>query len=220
MNTLYLHAYHHFFPDQAGNNQNLRHQLKQYGIDSRRQARFTQLALLGALPLQHRINSQTAVYLSSPYSSPEKFDRAFAAVHQHQTPSPLDFMANTHNAAVFHLAQLWNIQAETLFLSIDTHQHWQPVWLAQNYLAHNPDGQILLGWAFEAGSIGGREGSCWWLLGSKADGALAEIGFTPSADNLAATDFLAPFTQFEQDIVWKKKVMFVAEGLAALSVCK
>ena len=100
----YLQATARFIAEPQQPDAELRCLLReQYGIDARRLSRFTLLALLGALPLCQGLPENPAIYLASPFSSPSRM----AAMQQKLAacqPSPLDFMANLHNAATFQLA--------------------------------------------------------------------------------------------------------------------
>ena len=49
--TYYIQHIHHFRGNHK-DDKSLRQELKAYGVDARRLSRFTQLALLGALPLK------------------------------------------------------------------------------------------------------------------------------------------------------------------------
>ena len=49
--TYYIQQIHHFSGNHK-DDKSLRQELKTYGVDARRLSRFTQLALLGALPLK------------------------------------------------------------------------------------------------------------------------------------------------------------------------
>ena len=71
----------------------LRQELKTYGVDARRLSRFTQLALLGALPLKAYLAEKSGIYLGSPFNSPSKFNKMFHQLTAQNLPSPLDFMA-------------------------------------------------------------------------------------------------------------------------------
>ncbi|POY41669.1 hypothetical protein [Avibacterium endocarditidis] len=94
------------FITQGQSEAELRQQLKAFGVDARRLSKFTQLCLLGALPLKPYITPNTAIYLASPFNSPSKFNKLFHQLMTQDLPSPLDFMANLNNATVFQLAQL------------------------------------------------------------------------------------------------------------------
>ena len=113
----YLHATARFIVEPQQPDAKLRRLLReQYGIDARRLSRFTLLALLGALPLCQGLPENPAIYLASPFSSPSRM----AAMQQKlaaSQPSPLDFMANLHNAATFQLAQILGSSGNSVFLA-------------------------------------------------------------------------------------------------------
>lgn len=146
----------------------LRPQLKAHGIDSRRSSRFSQLALLGSLGLH--IPAHSHILLAAAFHSPGTFLRNFTALIRHQQPSPIDFMANLHNSALFHITQHHRIHGSSLFLAIDGDTLWQPLWLGLNRLMQDPDSPVVIGWAHETPP--GRsetEGSIWWQLGSRRE---------------------------------------------------
>lgn len=151
------------FDDKA-----LRLALKEKGIDARRFSRFTQLALLGALPLKAQIQSNTGIYLASSFSSPSKFNRIFEQLTQQNLPSPLDFMANLNNAVTFQLAQTLETTGNSLFIAVDEQDLWQPLELALLDLDGN-DSTSLVGWALESPYEQGFEGSIWALIDNTTD---------------------------------------------------
>ena len=106
--TYYIQQIHHFSGNHK-DDKSLRQELKTYGVDARRLSRFTQLALLGALPLKAYLAEKSGIYLGSPFNSPSKFDKMFHQLTAQNLPSPLDFMANINNAASFQLAQTLQI---------------------------------------------------------------------------------------------------------------
>ena len=175
---------------------NLRQQLKQYGLDARRFSRFTQLALLGALPLRAQMNEQTAIYLGSPFNSPSKFDKMFSQLMLHNQPSPLDFMANINNGTTFQLAQAIASQGNSVFLALNQQNYWQPLQLALLDLYLGEAQQALVGWALEHPQQ--KEGSCFWLISREVKSAVKNLKVFQSlpADGnylcITGTDFLAP----------------------------
>ena len=86
----YIHEINRFISNEI-DDKTLRQQLKEHGIDARRLRRFTQIALLGALPLKPSLNENTGIYLGSPFNSPSKFDKMFNQLVVQDLPSPLDF---------------------------------------------------------------------------------------------------------------------------------
>lgn len=146
----------------------LRTELKMLGIDGRRMSRFSQLALLGALPLREQITPDTPIFFGSPFASPSKFNKMFTQLNEQDLPSPLDFMANLNNAALFLLAQQFQTTAQTAFLAVDNRSFGQPLQLAE--LALKQHSQVLVGWAFEHIAENQAEGSLWWLLSREPSG--------------------------------------------------
>lgn len=163
--VFYLNAAHVYRAAADDTDAELRRQLKQqYGIDARRLSRFTQLVLLGALPLQNGLPPDTAVYLASPFSSPSKIIRLREKLHRDNLPSPLDFMANLHNAATFHLMQALGCHGSSVFAAADAGHPARPLYPALNHLLAHPEHSVLLGWAYEQQQPGESEGSLWWHL--------------------------------------------------------
>lgn len=146
----------------------LRSELKTQGIDARRLSRFTQLALLGALPLKAHITPNTPIYLASRFSSPSKFNKMFQQLNEHDLPSPLDFMANLNNAATFQLAQTLGTTSTSLFLAVSKENLWQPLELALIAL-EKPQQTALIGWVLESPINQAIEGSIWFLIDRKTD---------------------------------------------------
>lgn len=142
----------------------LRQQLKEQGVDARRLSRFSQLALLGALPLKAQIRPNTAIYLGSSFASPSKFNKMFHQLNQQNLPSPLDFMANLNNAATFQLAQTLQTTGSSIFVAINRHNLLQPLQLALLDLASQSCDQALVGWVFENPDETQASGSIWWLI--------------------------------------------------------
>lgn len=187
--SLYIHAFAETvsFPMD---NKTLRQQLQKLGAEGRRLSRFTQLSLLGALSLKEQVDENTALFLGSPFNSPSTFDKMFKQVMQQNFPSPLDFMANISNAALFHVAQGLQIVANSSFVAVDKYNYWQPLWLAYNELLQHPQQTALVGWAYEHQQVEEEEGSVWLLLSLHAEDAVAEIS-VPGILNkeLAMSDF-------------------------------
>lgn len=141
-----------------------RQQLKAAGIDARRLSRFTQFALLGALPLKPFIQPNCGIYLGSPFNSPSKFDKMFHQLNKQNVPSPLDFMANINNAATFQLAQTLQTTGNSIFLPINEQTIWQPLELALLDLINGDVEQALIGWVLEADCSEKTEGAVFWLV--------------------------------------------------------
>ena len=136
---------------------------KQYGIDARRLSRFTLLALLGVLPLCQGLPENSAIYLTSPFSSPSRMAAMQQKVAACQ-PSPLDFMANLHNAATFQLAQILGSSGNSVFLAADAADCLSPLYAVLNALLAEPRQTVLLGWAYEQAGQREQEGSVWWQV--------------------------------------------------------
>ncbi|MDO4693582.1 MAG: hypothetical protein Q4A62_03010 [Eikenella sp.] len=176
----HLNAAHVYRAAADDTDAELRGRLKQqYGIDARRLSRFTQLVLLGALPLQNGLPPDTAVHLASPFSSPGKIIRLREKLYRENLPSPLDFMANLHNAATFHLMQALGCHGNSVFAAADAGFPWSPLYPALNHLLAHPDHSVLLGWAYEAQQPGESEGSLWWHLSRRQSGGdIARLRWT------------------------------------------
>ena len=136
---------------------------EQYGIDARRLSRFTLLALLGALPLCQGLPENPAIYLASPFSSPSRMVSMRQKLAAGQ-PSPLDFMANLHNAATFQLAQILGSSGNSVFLAADAADCLSPLYAVLNALLAEPGQTVLLGWAYEQSGHEEQEGSVWWQV--------------------------------------------------------
>lgn len=166
----------------------LRLNLKQYGVDARRLSRFSQLALLGALPLQAQIQTDTNIYLGASFNSPSKFNKTFVQLMQQQVPSPLDFMANLNNATTFHLSQQFKTQASSIFLAIDRYNYAQPIELALLDLQTTEKATVLVGWVCEKTELMKLEGSYWWLItnvvGKKQQSITLEQAITENIEQI------------------------------------
>lgn len=160
----YLQATARFIAEPQQPDAELRRLLReQYGIDARRLSRFTLLALLGALPLCQGLPENPAIYLASPFSSPSRM----AAMQQKlaaSQPSPLDFMANLHNAATFQLAQILGSSGNSVFLAADAADYLSPLYAVLNALLAEPGQTVLLGWAYEQSGHEEQEGGMWWQV--------------------------------------------------------
>lgn len=195
--TVYVQGVNHCI-SQPLEDKTLRAELKKQGVEARRLSRFTQLALLGALPLKEKIQPDTALYLGSSFSSPSKFNKMFQQLTEQHLPSPLDFMANLNNAATFQLAQTLGSNAPTLFLAVNKQQYWQPLHLALTDLSLSPTQTVLVGWAFEHYAKHQQEGSIWVLLSTKAENAIGTLSFPPQSSHshpkneMDCADFLQP----------------------------
>lgn len=146
---------------------------QQSGIDTRRLSRLSLIAALGAgqLKEQCEIRSDCAVFLSTPFSSPSVFEKMADNVLNHHAAMPFDFIANLHNAPVFHAAQALGTHGATLVVTADNNVDtcFQPFLLAMQSLQNG--GQAAVGWAYEhqAAHADTHEGSIWIVLEAGAE---------------------------------------------------
>ena len=187
--TYFIRQIHQFISNDI-DDKTLRQQLKAHGVDARRLSRFTQLALLGALPLKPYLTEKSGIYLGSPFNSPSKFDKMFRQLTTQNLPSPLDFMANINNAATFQLAQTLQIRGNSLFLAVNQHSLWQPLQLALLDLEQQEIPSALVGWVLENNN-GQQEGACFWIVSKDAEGALKKLNNLPNIENTQEMDFLS-----------------------------
>lgn len=158
-----------FDTDAGTSGKILKQTLKQQsGIDTRRLSRLSLIAALGAgqLKEQSEICSDCAVFLGTPFSSPSVFEKMADNVLNHHAAMPFDFIANLHNAPVFHAAQVLGTHGATLVVAVDNNMDtcFQPLLLAMQSLQNG--GQAAVGWAYEhqAAHADTHEGSIWILL--------------------------------------------------------
>ena len=141
---------------------------QQSGTDARRLSRLSLIAALGAglLRGQGEIHPDCAVFLGTPFSSPSVFEKMADNVLNHHAAMPFDFIANLHNAPVFHAAQTLGTHGATLAVATERHleTRFHPLLLAAQSLPNG--GQAAVGWAYEhqATHADTREGSIWILL--------------------------------------------------------
>ena len=141
---------------------------QQSGIDTRRLSRLSLIAALGAgqLKEQSKIRPDCAVFLGTPFSSPSVFEKMADNVLNHHAAMPFDFIANLHNAPVFHAAQALGTHGATLVVAADNNMDtcFHPLLLAMQSLQNG--GQAAVGWAYEhqAAHTDTHEGSIWILL--------------------------------------------------------
>ena len=141
---------------------------QQSGTDARRLSRLSLIAALGAglLRGQSEIRPDCAVFLGTPFSSPSVFEKMADNVLNHHAAMPFDFIANLHNAPVFHAAQTLGTHGATLAVATEHHleTRFHPLLLAAQSLQIG--GQAAVGWAYEhqATHADTREGSIWILL--------------------------------------------------------
>ena len=158
-----------FDTEAAVGNKILKQTLQQQsGTDARRLSRLSLIAALGAglLRGQSEIRSDCAVFLGTPFSSPSVFEKMADNVLNHHAAMPFDFIANLHNAPVFHAAQTLGTHGATLAVATERHleTRFHPLLLAAQSLPNG--GQTAVGWAYEhqATHADTREGSIWILL--------------------------------------------------------
>lgn len=172
---IYLQAQSQFCENL--DDKSLRQNLKSYGIDGRRLSRFTNLALLGILPLREQIPTESVLYLASSFNSPSKFDKMFHSLMSDNLPSPLDFMANLGNATTFQITQSLALSGPSVFVAVDKHTVWHPLWLAFNELSSDTAKTVVVGWAYErcAEDDPNIEGSQWLVLSNQAENAIGSF---------------------------------------------
>ena len=158
-----------FDSDAAVGNKILKQTLQQQsGADARRLSRLSLITALGAglLRGQGEIRPDCAVFLGTPFSSPSVFEKMADNVLNHHAAMPFDFIANLHNAPVFHAAQTLGTHGATLAVATEHHleTRFHPLLLAAQSLPNG--GQAAVGWAYEhqTNHADTREGSIWILL--------------------------------------------------------
>ena len=162
--TFYIKQTNQFIANGV-DDKTLRLRLKEQGLDARRLSRFTQLALLGAIPLKPYINENTGIYLGSLFNSPSKFNKMFHQLMEQNLPSPLDFMANINNAATFQLTLTLQTSANSIFLAVNHQTIWQPLKLALLDLENDKISSALIGWTLEKSEHSEQtEGAVFWLI--------------------------------------------------------
>ena len=141
---------------------------QQSGIDTRRLSRLSLIAALGAgqLKEQCEIRPDCTVFLGTLFSSPSVFEKMADNVLNHHAAMPFDFIANLHNAPVFHAAQALGTHGATLVVAVDNNMDtcFHPLLLAMQSVQNG--GQAAVGWAYEhqAAHADTHEGSIWILL--------------------------------------------------------
>ena len=171
----------------------LRMRLKEQGLDARRLSRFTQLALLGAIPLKPYIDENTGIYLGSLFNSPSKFNKMFHQLMEQNLPSPLDFMANINNAATFQLTQTLQTSANSIFLAVNHQTIWQPLKLALLDLENDEISSALIGWTLEKSEHSEQtEGAVFWLISKNKEDAEIEFNLLSLENSMSKNlDFLS-----------------------------
>lgn len=190
--TFYIKQTNQFIANGV-DDKTLRLRLKEQGLDARRLSRFTQLALLGAIPLKPYINENTGIYLGSFFNSPSKFDKMFHQLMEQNLPSPLDFMANINNAATFQLTQTLQTSANSVFLAINLQTIWQPLKLALLDLENNEISSALIGWTLEKSEHSEQtEGAVFWLISKNKEDAEIEFNLLSLENSMSKNlDFLS-----------------------------
>ena len=190
--TFYIKKTNQFIANGV-DDKTLRLRLKEQGLDARRLSRFTQLALLGAIPLKPYINENTGIYLGSFFNSPSKFDKMFHQLMEQNLPSPLDFMANINNAATFQLTQTLQTSANSVFLAINHQTIWQPLKLALLDLENDEISFALIGWTLEKSEHSEQtEGAVFWLISKNKEDAEIEFNLLSLENSMSKNlDFLS-----------------------------
>ncbi len=190
--TFYIKQTNQFIANGV-DDKTLRLRLKEQGLDARRLSRFTQLALLGAIPLKPYINENTGIYLGSFFNSPSKFDKMFHQLMEQNLPSPLDFMANINNAATFQLTQTLQTSANSVFLAINHQTIWQPLKLALLDLENDEISSALIGWTLEKSEHSEQtEGAVFWLISKNKEDAEIEFNLLSLENSMSKNlDFLS-----------------------------
>ena len=190
--TFYIKQTNQFIANGV-DDKTLRLRLKDQGLAARRLSRFTQLALLGAIPLKPYINENTGIYLGSFFNSPSKFDKMFHQLMEQNLPSPLDFMANINNAATFQLTQTLQTSANSVFLAINHQTIWQPLKLALLDLENDEISSALIGWTLEKSQHSEQtEGAVFWLISKNKEDAEIEFNLLSLENSMSKNlDFLS-----------------------------
>ena len=189
--TFYIKQTNQFIANGV-DDKTLRLRLKEQGLDARRLSRFTQLALLGAIPLKPYINENTGIYLGSFFNSPSKFDKMFHQLMEQNLPSPLDFMANINNAATFQLTQTLQTSTNSMFLAVNHQTIWQPLKLALLDLENDEISSALIGWMLEKSEHSEQtEGAVFWLISKNKEDAEIEFNLLSLENSMSKNlDFL------------------------------
>lgn len=190
--TFYIKQTNQFIANGV-DDKTLRMRLKEQGLDARRLSRFTQLALLGAIPLKPYIDENTGIYLGSLFNSPSKFNKMFHQLMEQNLPSPLDFMANINNAATFQLTQTLQTSANSIFLAINHQTIWQPLKLALLDLENDEISSALIGWTLEKSEHSEQtEGAVFWLISKNKEDTEIEFNLLSLENSMSNNlDFLS-----------------------------
>ena len=190
--TFYIKQTNHFIAN-GEDDKTLRQRIKEQGLDARRLSRFTQFALLGAIPLTPYIDGKTGIYLGSLFNSPSKFDKMFHQLMEQNLPSPLDFMANINNAATFQLTQTLQTSANSVFLAINHQTIWQPLKLALLDLENDEISSALIGWTLEKSEHSEQdEGAVFWLISKNGENSERKLNLFSLENSISENlDFLS-----------------------------
>ena len=107
----------------------LKQYLKQtHELDARRLSRLSMLALAGGLAAaaQAPLCLRSSIYMGGAFSSPSVFQRMLDNVLSEQVAMPFDFLANIHNAPVYHVAAVLACQGAGVFLPLTPATWAQP----------------------------------------------------------------------------------------------
>ena len=190
--TFYIKQTNQFIANDV-DDKTLRLQLKEQGLDTRRLSRFTQLALLGAIPLKSYIDENTGIYLGSLFNSPSKFNKMFHQLMEQNLPSPLDFMANINNAATFQLTQTLQTSTNSIFLAVNHQTIWQPLKLALLDLENDEISSALIGWTLEKSEHSEQtEGAVFWLISNDGENSERKLDLLSLEHSMSENlDFLS-----------------------------
>ena len=213
-----------FDTEAAVGNKILKQTLQQQsGADARRLSRLSLIAALGAglLRGQGKIRPDCAVFLGTPFSSPSVFEKMADNVLNHHAAMPFDFIANLHNAPVFHAAQTLGTHGATLAVATERHleTRFHPLLLAAQSLPNG--GQAAVGWAYEhqATHADTREGSIWILLEHGAEHGIPVTldGQTQKAERPSCQAATHSETQgyYWQDVADILETLCLADGLSS-----
>ncbi|WP_066570412.1 hypothetical protein [Snodgrassella sp. CFCC 13594] len=174
--------------------------LKQYAPKTlRRSSRFTQLTMAGVVSLQPQ-SSSCGVYLGSRFSSPSTISNMLERTLTNNYPRPFDLIAGLHNAAIFQVANHFQLHGPTVFIATGSmhSQQANPLLLAFNDITAGKTTEALVGWAYEHqihDNDATPEGSLWLHLiasrcnSSKPLGRINIVGPTPTTSTTLWQNF-------------------------------
>ncbi|MCP2041225.1 hypothetical protein L1281_001819 [Neisseria sp. HSC-16F19] len=184
---------------------------QQYGVDGRRLSRLSLLTLAGALGAAEG-RTPDALYMGTVFVSKTLMQRMLDNVMFEGLAKPFDFLANLHNAPVFHVAAALGCRGQTLVLpTSDQAASWSiPLRLAINDITCGFADSALVGWCYEHQPLRQeqRDGSHWlWLqrdplaeapqlwLAAGDDGAVLPTAEHPAYYYQGVADWLAGLGQ-------------------------